>query len=166
MQPLTILLLFASYFNPAVATTTLSLPSCAIPCYTTALSNTTCSTTDFYCQCTSPNAAIIQARAIPCLCHSDCSTTELLQVVQDSDQICSSAVAAHGGAYTASSIGLGVCATAAAGVASSSGTTATTTVREGLTSSSSVGGAATRAVNFGGGTAAAVVVGWAALAGF
>lgn len=160
MEPLILILLLlsVSFITPVANTTTLNLPSCALPCYTTALSNTTCSATDFYCQCTSPNAAIIQDRAIPCLCHSDCSTTQLLQVVQDSDQVCSSAVAAKGGTYTASSIGLGVCATATTTASTGTGTVV------GVASSSSVG-IAGGGVGAGGVAAAAagVVFGWVAV---
>lgn len=101
-----------------------SLPSCAQPCFTRAASNTTCAPTDYYCQCTLPASSIIEALATTCLCHSTCTTVELLQVVQDSNKICSSALAASSSSYKPATVGLGACATAT-GSSTGSGMTGT-----------------------------------------
>jgi len=55
----------------------LGIPDCAVPCFTEAIGNSTCGITDAYCQCTS-GAAKIQSVAISCLCHSSCSTADLI----------------------------------------------------------------------------------------
>lgn len=99
----------------------LNLPQCAGQCFSEAIGNTSCSDSDFYCQCTS-GAATIQGLAIPCLCHSECSSTDLISVIQDTNRICSSAVASHGQQYTAATVGLGACATASTGTVPASAT--------------------------------------------
>ena len=56
----------------------LNLPTCALPCFNTAIAASGCNTTDYFCQCTT-GAAALQKSAIGCLCKSDCTTTELLR---------------------------------------------------------------------------------------
>ena len=112
-----------------LAAAQLDLPSCALSCFEQAISNTTCGLTDYYCQCTSGQTQI-QSLAIPCLCHSTCTSSDLIAVIQDSNKVCSSALSASSQTYTAATVGLGACATAGsqsegqAAAASSTGTSA------------------------------------------
>jgi len=55
----------------------LGLPTCALPCMEQAIGNTTCSLTDYYCQCTTGKEKI-QELGVMCLCGSSCTTSDLL----------------------------------------------------------------------------------------
>ncbi|KAH9820873.1 GPI anchored CFEM domain-containing protein [Teratosphaeria destructans] len=95
------------------------LPECSLSCFAAAVNQTTCSSvSDFACLCSGANPAKIEDSAIPCLCHSECTTDELLEVVQDTNSFCSSAVAT----YSAATFGLGACATATTSTATATGT--------------------------------------------
>ncbi|KAK4542589.1 hypothetical protein LTR36_006637 [Oleoguttula mirabilis] len=124
-----------------LAAAQLDLPDCSLPCFEEAIGNTTCGLTDYYCQCTT-GAQVIQSQAISCLCLSDCTTSELLQVVQDSNKICSSAVSASSQTYVAETVGLDVCA-AAATSSTGTGTVASTSATATGDSSSSSGSSGT-----------------------
>ncbi|KAK0337049.1 SWI/SNF and RSC complex subunit Ssr1 [Friedmanniomyces endolithicus] len=118
----------------------LNLPTCANSCFTSAISASSCSPTDYLCQCTTGQTAI-QAAAIPCLCHSTCTSTDLLSVIQDSNSVCSSALSAAGRTYTAAAVGLGACASM--GSAATGSSTAAAATATGSAAGSAAGGSAT-----------------------
>ncbi|KAK5736736.1 SWI/SNF and RSC complex subunit Ssr1 [Elasticomyces elasticus] len=93
-----------------LATAQLNLPDCALTCFAAAIESTTCAVDDSMCQCTTGKTQI-QDSVIPCLCHSTCSTSELLGVVQESNKVCSAALSSVGSTYTAATVGLQACAT-------------------------------------------------------
>ncbi|TKA37942.1 hypothetical protein B0A54_10544 [Friedmanniomyces endolithicus] len=118
----------------------LNLPTCATSCFTSAISASSCSPTDYLCQCTTGQSAI-QAAAIPCLCHSTCTSSDLLAVIQDSNAVCSSALSAAGRTYTAAPVGLGACASVGSSAGTGSGT-ATATATGSAATASATGSAA------------------------
>ncbi|KAK5118020.1 hypothetical protein LTR62_004064 [Meristemomyces frigidus] len=105
----------------ATLTSAQGIPACATDCFAQAVGNTTCSATDNYCQCTTGQATIYEI-AIPCLCHSTCSSTDLLNIVVNSNKVCAAALSASGMSYSPATVGLGACAAAATGGASSAAT--------------------------------------------
>lgn len=114
----------------------LSLPACANTCYANALTASTCDAADYVCQCTTGQQAI-QDSAIPCLCHSDCQTSDLIAVVQDTNSACGAALSAVNSVYQPFTVGLGVCATASS--ASGSSATATGTGSSGMANGTASG---------------------------
>ncbi|KAK5135241.1 hypothetical protein LTR08_005491 [Meristemomyces frigidus] len=148
------------------ATAAIVLPACALSCYTAAIAASGCAATDIFCQCSTGQTAL-QSSAIPCLCKSTCSTTDLLQVVQDSNKDCSSALAASSMTYAARTVGLDTCATANAaagsGSAAASGSaTGTAAAASASATASGAGGSASAASASASVTAAsgAGAVGW------
>ncbi|KAK5128277.1 hypothetical protein LTR85_002944 [Meristemomyces frigidus] len=138
MHPVTLPSLAATLLA-TLATAQLNLPTCALTCFNEAVGNSTCGATDYYCQCTT-GAAVIQSHAISCLCGSSCTTVELLQVIQDSNKVCSSAVAASSQTYIAATVGLDACASSATAASTGTGTvasssSATATGKSGASSS-------------------------------
>lgn len=56
------------------------IPSCALPCFQKAITDTTCGL-NTYCQCTT-GAKVIQSEVIKCLCSSNaCTKQELLRML-------------------------------------------------------------------------------------
>jgi len=110
----------------ALATAQLDFPSCATACMNQAIGNTTCGLSDYYCQCTTGQSKI-QDLAIPCLCTSDCTSTDLLVVLQDTNKACESALSASSQTFTPASVNLGACATIGAAVKSGSTRVSATT---------------------------------------
>ncbi|KAK5718521.1 SWI/SNF and RSC complex subunit Ssr1 [Elasticomyces elasticus] len=110
-----------------LATAQLDLPDCALTCFASAIESTTCAVDDYMCQCTTGKTQI-QGSVIPCLCHSACTSSELLGVVQDSNRVCSAALSSAGSTYTAATIGLGVCAVTGSAASTPTGNAASGSV--------------------------------------
>lgn len=55
------------------------IPGCALYCFAEAISFTSCSLTDFYCQCTS-GQKVIEKNVMSCLCNTTCDSTELFSM--------------------------------------------------------------------------------------
>ncbi|KAK5680525.1 SWI/SNF and RSC complex subunit Ssr1 [Elasticomyces elasticus] len=131
-----------------LATAQLALPECASTCFAAAVGSTTCALDDYMCQCTTGKTQI-QDSVIPCLCHSACSSAELLGVVQDSNKVCSAALSSAGSTYTAATIGLGVCLATGSAASTPTGSAASASTT-GTASGSQVSATGTMTGNAGG----------------
>ncbi|KAI7203720.1 hypothetical protein KC343_g10383 [Hortaea werneckii] len=94
-------------------------PDCSLNCVEKAIGQTSCAMDDYYCQCTEGRQQILDS-GVGCLCHSTCSTTELLSVLQEVNKLCKSALQAKGETYTAPDVGLEACAGGGSSAGSSS----------------------------------------------
>ncbi|KAM0800927.1 hypothetical protein BDR22DRAFT_888942 [Usnea florida] len=66
------------------------LPSCSLPCFSTAVAATGCGVTDYLCQCSATNAASIKSSVTSCLATSTCSIGDLEKVQTFSNTFCPS----------------------------------------------------------------------------
>ncbi|KAH8895942.1 hypothetical protein GQ53DRAFT_819900 [Thozetella sp. PMI_491] len=70
-------------------TATSAIPTCGVPCITSAASAIGCGTTDYACQCTS--SAALQASALNCVV-SNCGLITAIQVQSAASAICTACV--------------------------------------------------------------------------
>nr|POE78611.1 hypothetical protein CFP56_62862 [Quercus suber] len=76
------------------------IPSCALNCFVSAIQNTTCAISDFYCQCTA-GRAVITEDVMQCLCGTTCDSDDLFAIEQGTLKICSEALSASSQTYSA-----------------------------------------------------------------
>jgi len=108
-----VVLSLASY---ALAVSVADLPSCALNCFTIAVSTSTCGLTDTVCQCTTGKTAITNS-ATPCVAKA-CSAADQSKTLQVSNEICAAAVSGSASASGASSTASGASSSATKSTAS------------------------------------------------
>ncbi|TKA21945.1 hypothetical protein B0A50_08641 [Salinomyces thailandicus] len=93
----------------------MGFPDCSLDCLQQAVGNTSCTTDDYDCRCSGSAAQKIINIGLPCLCQSDCTTVDVIEVLQNTNEVCESVLAESSQTYTPVSFGAGLCATTAAG---------------------------------------------------
>ncbi|KAF4553696.1 CFEM domain-containing protein 5 [Elsinoe fawcettii] len=149
MQFKTIALFAAS--AALVAAQDSSIPACAQSCFAEAIGKTTCSLTDYLCQCTT-GKDIIKNEVTPCLLKSTCTTGDVADINAAVTKVCAAAVAASGSASgsSAASGASGSASGTASGTASmsaSSGAASAPASVSGSASSAAASGTASRSAS-------------------
>ncbi|KAL1589229.1 hypothetical protein WHR41_02252 [Cladosporium halotolerans] len=112
------------------------IPQCALQCFTESVTKTDCALTDFYCQC-GANAEMIQKTTLECLCHSECTTSDLAKVYSVSTKLCTKVLEQHGEKYDQpAALSEGICAAGKTPAASSGNSTGSAKPSSNTTSSS------------------------------
>ncbi|KAK3686496.1 SWI/SNF and RSC complex subunit Ssr1 [Vermiconidia calcicola] len=103
------------------------LPTCSLGCFTRAIAKSGCGLTDYLCQCTT-GAKVIRKSVVQCLCESDsCSASELFEVQDASNKICTAALEEEGEEFTPLPQADNVCAKGGAATTKIVGTATTET---------------------------------------
>ncbi|KAF6230615.1 hypothetical protein HO173_011152 [Letharia columbiana] len=103
------------------------LPSCSLPCFSTAIATTNCGDTDYVCQCTAAHAATIRSSVTACLAKSTCSLGDLEKIQTWSNTFCPSVLSSASAASASS--------TSSTSSSTSASPSSTTSDRSGSTSS-------------------------------
>ncbi|KAI0134005.1 hypothetical protein BJ170DRAFT_182149 [Xylariales sp. AK1849] len=138
--PLLVAVVAADELSDLVA----SIPSCALTCLMTSVSEVGCGVTDYSCQC--GKASDVQSSVKPCITKS-CSTTDAATAETVSLELCaqvlgSSATSALASATSAVASGASSVATAATGTGTVSSATSTSTSGAGRVEAGYLAGAA------------------------
>ncbi|KAG8630878.1 hypothetical protein KVT40_000018 [Elsinoe batatas] len=107
-----------------VAAQSADIPACAQSCFAEAIGKTTCSASDFLCQCTT-GKDIIKQEVTPCLLKSTCTTGDVADINAAVTKVCAAAVAAgtSGSSSGGSSAASGSASGSASAAPSGSGVT-------------------------------------------
>ncbi|KAF2724972.1 hypothetical protein K431DRAFT_291160 [Polychaeton citri CBS 116435] len=77
-----------------------TIPSCALSCFTSAISDSGCQLGDNYCACKTNGQEITDDVTNCLVCNSDCSQQDLANVASISNEICVSALSVSGESYS------------------------------------------------------------------